>query len=79
MKAFQDWENRTLDVLFRFEMGVGNALRIGAYIFEQTCNSTEVLVEVVTFLQRMGDCFQTPLVFLCMCFVHLLRFSDVSF
>lgn len=34
MKPFEDWENRSLDVLFRLKVGVGNALRIGAYILE---------------------------------------------
>ncbi len=34
MEPFEDWENRSLDVLFRLKVGVGNALRIGAYILE---------------------------------------------
>jgi len=34
MEPFEDWENRSLDVLFRLKVGVGNALRIGANILE---------------------------------------------
>ena len=50
MKAFKDRENRSFDVLLGLKMGVGDALRVGSYIFEEPGDATQALVKVMPFL-----------------------------
>ena len=72
VQAIEDRENGTLEVLFGFDMRVDHALcnvrkglpslRRPAYlgvlshVLEKACNSTQVLVKVMTFLQWVRNC-----------------------
>lgn len=53
MQTLEDGQDRALEIFLGFEMRICDTLSIGANILEQPCNTTQVLIEVVPFFQRI--------------------------
>lgn len=64
MQSLQDWQHRRLQILFGFQMGIGNTLGIAPQIFKKSCYSAQLLIEMMTFFERRGNCLQYFLIFL---------------
>lgn len=55
MQAFENGEDRALDALFGFDVGVDEGLRVGAHVLEESGNAAQTLVEVVALLEGVVD------------------------
>lgn len=55
VKPLKDRKDRAFDVLFGFEVGIGNSLRVRSNVFEEPGDAPQALVEMLSLLQGMRD------------------------
>ena len=77
MQSLQDWQHGGFQILFRFQMGIGDALGIAPQILKKSCHSAQLLVEVMPFFEGRRNRLQDFLILLGLGVLDFGGLSDV--